>query len=186
MFIREAEKSDSCAIARFIAYAESEMVHFFTGSDDIEVALPMLEAFVLSSTENRYSINNVLVAEIDGAPVGAIVCFAADSQPGLDNQLLRELNKRGLNLERLTLEGEEGTWYLSTMGIDPEFRGKGIGTALMNAAMARGRERGYDRVSLLVSPGKPRARALYERLGFSAVGPVHMGEIVYERMCKPL
>lgn len=186
MIIRAATQADSHAIARFVAMAESEMVHFFCGTDDIEAAAPMMEKWVVSPTRNRYSLDNNLVAEIDGEPAGSIICFPADTQPDLDSLLLQALNKRGLNLDKLFIEGEKGSWYLSTMGVDPKFRGKGVGSALMDAAMAKGRERGYKRVSLLVSKGKPRARTLYERVGFVVAEEVVMGNVQYYRMHKEL
>lgn len=186
MLIRTAKQSDSHAIARFVAMAESEMVHFFCGTDDIEAAAPMMEQWVLSPTPNRYSLHNNLVAEIDGEPAGSVICFPADSQPDLDSLLLQALNKRGLNLDKLFVEGEKGSWYLSTMGVDAKYRGKGIGAALMGAAMAKGRELGYKRTSLLVSKGKPRAQALYERVGFVVAEEVAMGNVEYFRMHKDL
>ena len=48
-----------------------------------------------------------------------------------------------------------------------ESRGEGLGTALVEAALDVARERGCKRVELDVSDDNPRARALYERLGFA-------------------
>ena len=185
MLVRQARESDSRAIARFIAMAESEMARFLFGADGIREAIPFFEELALSPTENRYSLNNTLVAEIDGEPVGSVVSFPADKQPELDGLLLAVFNKRGLNLEKLFFEGEKGSYYLCAMGVDPDFRGRGVGTALIEAARAKGRERGYDRVSLLVSSDKTRARALYERAGFSVIETVIIGGCDYFRMLTP-
>jgi ribosomal protein S18 acetylase RimI-like enzyme len=46
----------------------------------------------------------------------------------------------------------------------------GIGTILINAAEQRVRARGLQRVELGVEDSNPRARALYERLGYRAYG----------------
>jgi len=56
-----------------------------------------------------------------------------------------------------------------TIGVLPEFRGKGAGTALMTSLIAAGRSRGLPAMSLSVEDGN-RARALYERMGFAKVG----------------
>jgi ribosomal protein S18 acetylase RimI-like enzyme len=51
-----------------------------------------------------------------------------------------------------------------TIALLPEFRGRGIGTQLLQHLLARADER-YPRVCLSVTLGNPAAR-LYERLGF--------------------
>ncbi len=51
-----------------------------------------------------------------------------------------------------------------------EFRGKGIGTRLLHRAIARVKEKGLKRVTLLVSEDNSRARRLYEREGFVEEG----------------
>lgn len=50
----------------------------------------------------------------------------------------------------------------------PEYRGHGIGTALMEAMLAELRKRGYRRASLAVQKAN-YALKLYERVGFRAV-----------------
>lgn len=186
MRIRPASPADSRAIAGFIAMAESEMVHHFTGTTDPEVSKTALEKFILSPIKNRYSIDNNTVADIDGEVAGSIISFPADEQPSLDTILLEDLNARGYGLTELFFEGEKGTYYLSTMGVDPKFRGQGVGTALMAAAEQKGRDLGYEFVSLLVSKGKPRARALYERVGFDVVEETRIADVEYYRMHKKL
>jgi ribosomal protein S18 acetylase RimI-like enzyme len=56
--------------------------------------------------------------------------------------------------------------YLAELYVVPSERGHGLGRALMEAAMARGRERGGDYMLLGTSETDTAARALYERLGF--------------------
>lgn len=52
------------------------------------------------------------------------------------------------------------------LGILPEHRRRGIGTALIEAALARAKAGGLTRVELVVRKRNARAIALYERLGF--------------------
>jgi len=49
-------------------------------------------------------------------------------------------------------------------------RGRGIATALIAEAESRCAERGWERVRVAVSVDNPRARRLYERLGYEDVG----------------
>lgn len=56
--------------------------------------------------------------------------------------------------------------YLANLGIVPELRGNGIGSALLKAQVQKAKENGYDTVTLDVADDNPRAEALYRRLGF--------------------
>jgi ribosomal protein S18 acetylase RimI-like enzyme len=58
-------------------------------------------------------------------------------------------------------------WMLE---VHPALQSCGIGTALIQAAEQRIRARGLHRAELGVEVGNPRARALYERLGYAAYG----------------
>ena len=184
MHIRTAKPEDARAIAGFIAMAESEMVEFFTGTRDPEKGVEAMLAFVVSPARNRYSLANNLVAEIDGQPAGSLIRFPADQQPELDKPILEAVRRLGHDLDALFFEGEPGTYYLSTMGVDPAFRGQGIGSGLLAAAEEEAARRGFNRVSLLVSKDKPRVQGLYERVGFTAIKEVRIGPHPYNRMVK--
>jgi GNAT superfamily N-acetyltransferase len=49
-------------------------------------------------------------------------------------------------------------------------RGRGIGTALVEAAESEAAARGFDRLTITVSTSKPQVQALYERAGFRDAG----------------
>jgi ribosomal protein S18 acetylase RimI-like enzyme len=57
--------------------------------------------------------------------------------------------------------------YLAELYVVPARRGRGLGRALMNAAMEVARETGADYMDLGTSEDDVAARALYESLGFS-------------------
>jgi GNAT superfamily N-acetyltransferase len=58
-------------------------------------------------------------------------------------------------------------WSLATrVFVDPEFRGKGIGTLLMRALMAAARDEGATKVSLQVDSENGAGLALYKSMGF--------------------
>jgi ribosomal protein S18 acetylase RimI-like enzyme len=56
-----------------------------------------------------------------------------------------------------------------TIGVAPAHRGRGVGSALLAALIEQARVRGHQAISLSVEDGN-RARLLYERAGFTAVG----------------
>jgi ribosomal protein S18 acetylase RimI-like enzyme len=57
--------------------------------------------------------------------------------------------------------------YLAELYVVPARRGRGLGRALMNAAMELARQTGADYMDLGTSEADVAARALYESLGFS-------------------
>ncbi|MFH8620555.1 GNAT family N-acetyltransferase [Streptomyces vietnamensis] len=64
-------------------------------------------------------------------------------------------------------EGAGTLWQLAVL---PALQSHGLGTLLVRAAEQRIRERGLHRAELAVEEGNPRARRLYERLGYVAYG----------------
>ena len=56
--------------------------------------------------------------------------------------------------------------HVNNVAIRPQYRGAGIGTALMQHVLAEARRLGARRATLEVRASNERARRLYERLGF--------------------
>jgi ribosomal protein S18 acetylase RimI-like enzyme len=56
------------------------------------------------------------------------------------------------------------------MYVDPRYRGAGVGSRLLRAAIARAREWAVEQVHLSVSDAAPVARHLYEAAGFRVWG----------------
>src|SRR2546422_1447820 len=86
----------------------------------------------------------IFLAYVEGKAVGIAVCFF-----GFSTFRARPL----LNIHDLA--------------VVPEYRGTGIGRALLAAAEARAQQRGCCKLTLEVQDDNRRARALYERFGFT-------------------
>lgn len=73
--------------------------------------------------------------------------------------------------------------YLEELYVVPERRGRGLGRALLEAAMQHARERGAARIDLNTSETDVAARALYESAGFTnrEGGPEGPTMLYYER-----
>ena len=91
-----------------------------------------------------------LVAEVDGVVVGQLDAFMRP-QPSQGSMRMPR---------RAALIG---------VAVDDGWRGRGIGTALMHAAEAWARDRGFDTLELDVADANGDARRLYERLGYGLV-----------------
>ncbi len=59
--------------------------------------------------------------------------------------------------------------WIEDVVVDAAARGRGVGEALVQAAVEQARLSGIDRVSLTSNPSRTAARALYRKMGFEAV-----------------
>ena len=67
-------------------------------------------------------------------------------------------------------ETSEGEYYLDSVGVLPQFRGLGVGRALVSAFCDKVFAMGHNRVGLIVDYENPDAEKLYTSLGFRRVG----------------
>lgn len=81
---------------------------------------------------------------------------------------------RGAALALYDRPVEPGVLLMDGLFVAPQARGRGVGTQLLLAVAERAREEGRAEVRLDVVDGN-RARALYEREGFRAVGRIEAG-----------
>lgn len=67
------------------------------------------------------------------------------------------------------------------MGVHVDYRGRGIGTRLMEAAIDKARQKGLIRVDLGVYASNPTAIALYKKFGFVEEGRIVKGRYLDDR-----
>ncbi len=84
---------------------------------------------------------------------------------------------RGALLQMLSREVDSERFLVDGICVDEAARGRGIGSALIEAICAEARSRGYAEVRLDVIDTNLRARALYERQGFVAKRTEPMGAL---------
>jgi len=89
---------------------------------------------------------------------------------GLETAFLGEWEGKaaGLLVLRIapTLSGTDDWAEITEMYVRPQFRRRGIGRALVEAALDYGRQRGCREFHLLVDPSNVAAQAFYTMLGF--------------------
>ncbi|WP_298258755.1 GNAT family N-acetyltransferase [uncultured Litoreibacter sp.] len=79
---------------------------------------------------------------------------------------------RGLMLDQLERDLTDGQLLMDGIFVDEAARGKGVGTALLDAVVLHAQSGGFAQVRLDVIDSNPRAQALYARQGFEACGEV--------------
>lgn len=84
---------------------------------------------------------------------------------------------------RLSLYSPGPDALLEELWVRPNARGRGLGRALLDAAMQLARDRGADRIELNTSTDDTAARALYSSAGFTNAegGPGGPPMLYYER-----
>jgi ribosomal protein S18 acetylase RimI-like enzyme len=78
-------------------------------------------------------------------------------------------------LQLLARDVDNARFLMDGLCVDAAARGRGVGTALLDAIADEARVRGYGAVRLDVIDSNARARALYERQGFVAVRTAGLG-----------
>ena len=78
-------------------------------------------------------------------------------------------------LSLLERDTENRRFLMDGIFVAPEARGRGVGARLLDAIAQEATARGYAELRLDVIDSNTRARALYEREGFTAIGSQPMG-----------
>ena len=163
IIIRQARKEEASQIAELFMMAwpvdeilESNAIAY----DRLHESISLIAA----SEDTVYSYENTLVAEMDGKVAGAMCAY-----DGADYQRLKQpiVDVLGPDCGFAKMkETEAGEFYLDSVGVLPEYRGRGIASMLFEAQCERAASLGHKVAGLIVDVDKPQAEALYARLGF--------------------
>jgi ribosomal protein S18 acetylase RimI-like enzyme len=114
--------------------------------------------------EGAFTWRNAHIAEADGLVAGALVGYRIDDP--VDLQAVASAS--GLVRPLIALEAEvPGFWYVNVLAVFPEFRGQGIGRALLSHADALGRVAGTKGMAIIVASGNEGAMRLYKGAGYA-------------------
>lgn len=143
----------------------------FAGPGHTLVDFHRMMTRLVEMEDSQYSYRNTLVA-LTSSGILAGVCVAYDGGE------LRQLRRRfieaaqeafGLDYSGMADETEEGEFYVDSLAVSSNYRGKGIATELLRATIEKGIQRGIPTIGLLVDKGNPKAEELYSKVGFQYV-----------------
>lgn len=179
--IRAGRIEDTNIIAHAIAMAIGDigtMVHY-CGENYIGV----LEE-IARLDDSQYSYKNALVAEVNGHVAGAIVAYDGALLYPLREKTLSVIHKYNPSFEIVDDETQAGEYYLDSIGILPDFRGMGIGRALLLALQEHVAKAHHPCIGLLVDYDNARAERLYQSVGFKRVGTkLFIGHEMWHMQC---
>ena len=160
--IRKATKDDAPLIAKVVAMAIGEESAVLYGGDNY---MKVFEEIALLE-DSQYSYRNAFVAEVDGNAVGAVVAYdGADLHP-LRKSTLDVLSKHIGREMQIADETDASEFYLDSLAVLPEYRGRGVGVKLILAVKERAFNEYNKNLGLLVDFENPDAERLYKSVGF--------------------
>lgn len=203
VLIRPALPVDSDPVTRLIYLSMGIEADWLFGQEFGHSTYEVITSLFLKRG-NRMSYPLALLAEKEGKPAGLLLAYPGRKLsrfnwmtgwhllgvfgPAATLRLARRQSAYG---ELKETESDE--FYISNLGVFPEFQGKGIGTKLMERAEMMARKAGLLKCSLIVTFGHQNARRLYEHLGyrtirsyFCAHPKIAEGSGGYYRMVKTL
>ena len=167
IIVRVATQEDATLIAKAVAMAIGDEVALrdYCGDDYLAVL-----SEVARREDTQYSWRYALIAMVDGVEVGAIVGYNGAQLQELRNGTFAVLRKLIGRTPTIADETEAGEYYLDSVAVLPEYRGMGVGQALISALCDKAFADGHERVGLIVDFDNPQAEKLYTALGFERVG----------------
>lgn len=150
-----------------------------------DVADEQIEKFarhICTREDVLYSWRNTLIAQAYGRDAGMLTAYEGNRYHAMrvfTMQLVKE--HLGVVFPGMEDEAVPGEYYLDSLAVLPAYRGRGIGRALLQQGIAKGRELGLN-VTLAVDPINDRAKALYHSLGFMPSGMLFIFGHDYEKL----
>lgn len=167
IIVRVATQEDARLIAKAVAMAIGDEVALrdYCGDDYLAVL-----SEIARREDTQYSWRYALIAMVDGVEVGAIVGYNGAQLQELRNGTFAVLRRLIGRTPTIADETEAGEYYLDSVAVLPEYRGMGVGQALISALCDKAFADGHERVGLIVDFDNPQAEKLYTALGFERVG----------------
>jgi len=128
---------------------------------------------------NRFHYINGYIAESKGEKVGFLTAYSFSDKKRRSLGALKIISASRFKIvfyylshlkELLTAvslpEGKLGEYYISSIATSSGFRGRGIGTALVDFAIQKAIQDGLNKVSLIVAKDNLNAIRMYNEIGF--------------------
>ncbi len=124
--------------------------------------------------DDTRAVIGMVGADIPGRHFSRVPFAALEEEFGFVGALMRALRLGAL---RLFTRAREGEWRVAALAVASRARGRGVGTALLEALTAAAREAGARTLLLEVVDTNERALSLYERLGFKTTRVMRTGTL---------
>lgn len=168
MIIRKATIADAPFIATYLLLAMEDIVYQYIGQKDYNKAREFLEYFI-ERESNQYSYQNCFVAEEAGEVIAAVNLYDGAQLKMLREPIVQFIRMQFGNDSRFEDETQEGEYYIDTLGVNENQRGKGVGSQILQFLIDEYVIKNKQTLGLLVDEDNPSARKLYLKLGFTPI-----------------
>jgi len=172
---RPAGKSECLKIAELFSIASDGVADYiWTKYSEPEENIIDFGARRYESEDSVFSYRNCTVAEVDGEVAGILVAFSMYESGEVESDVDPVL------APYMKLE-QPNSYYICAMALFPEYRGKGIGTRLLEIAEEQAKDNNLIQLSLIVFEQNEGAKKLYERHGYYEIKrePVVPHELIH-------
>ena len=178
---RAATPADAPFIARYVLAAFHIIELDKPLSEEQQQSITALEP-VVQQEGVLYSYRHAEIVEIKGEPIAMLLSYKGEN--------FREFRARTFQqlpffteeeLASMDDETQAGELYIDSLAVHPQHRGCGIARCLLERAVHRAKSLDVA-ATLLVDPENTKARALYERCGFTAEGRVNAFGVNFHRL----
>lgn len=169
MNIRNANPYEARQIARLIMTAMSyDCCRYFTGPDHTLQEFEDMMTQLVAGDCRQYSFRNTLVAADAAGGVAGISVSYDGARLHCLRRAFTEVAREafGRDFSAMDDETQPGELYIDSLAVRPEWRHRGVATALLQATIAKARRLQLPAVGLLVDQGNPAAEQLYRSVGF--------------------
>lgn len=182
LLLHDATPVDAQFIARVV----------LAGIDMVDIVEPVSKDYqpilhhlvdICQMEDTLYSYRHTRIAEVGGRTIGALIGYDGGRYVEMRAKTFGLIQQTsGLNLSKNAMETGEGEFYLDSMAILPEYRGRKIGLKLMRDRMDWAIQRGFKVITLLVDKDKPQLQRYYESLGFEFSEEIFVFGAWYNKM----
>ena len=169
----------TAADARFIAENVLRALHIDETDDSHINHL----ADISRREDTLYSWRNATIALYDGVPAGLMVAY-----DGVRYRRMRDITFPmiriyvGDDYQSMDDEACAGEYYLDSLAVLPEFRRRGIASALIQEMFRQQDEAGIPLATIAVDPENNTAYGLYTKNGFRKNGQITVFNTTYDRL----
>lgn len=121
----------------------------------------------MAASDAFYGVSNAIVAIENDMVQGSVISYLMP-KPDHESEQIKRDAPAFLPVFEL-FDKCQNDWFVDSLAVYPEARGKGVGAQLLDAALEKGRLLNYETTKLVVEDSNIPAIKLYESRGFSAV-----------------
>ena len=166
LHLRPGRATDAADLAALIDTASRGLLNWFWSTLCVpgESAFKKGRSRIKTKTDSPAYFANWTMAEVEGNIAGAFTGYRVSKPFDTgDISTLPELYAPMLELEAQAA----GTWFLMAIAVFGEYRGRGIGSAMLGEAAMQARQSGAERLSILVESANGGAERFYHAAGFT-------------------